>query len=145
MLSTYLDTGKIMIDLHVKTYHEMLQKMIDKSVEQDHAGLLAQVLEREQLMSTALGKGLAFPRVHVPSKPVTEILIGINRNGIDSRGFDLVPIYFVVLHIFSPEDDHASILAQSLHLFNDDTMRAELLQAESVDAFITRVKEWEEK
>jgi mannitol/fructose-specific phosphotransferase system IIA component (Ntr-type) len=145
MLSTYLDASKIIIDLHAKTYREALQKMIERSSCQDHTLLLAGILDREQLMSTALGKGMAFPRVHVTDKEVSEILIGINRNGIDSRGFDLVPIYFLVLHIFSPKDDHASILAQSLHLFNDDTMRAELLQVTSGDEFIRCVKEWEEK
>lgn len=145
MLSSYLDTNKIIVDLNAKTFHDAVQQLIKRSCEQNHEILLVKLLDRERLMSTALGKGVAFPRVLIPDKTLSEIIIGISKNGIDSRGFDLVPITMIVLHIFSPQDDHAAILAESLHVFNDNTMRTELLQARNGEEFVQRVREWEEK
>lgn|GEM_PF-1201730 len=143
MLSTYLDNNKIIVDLDATNYHQALEILIQKSSEKDNKALLEAIFKREKLMKTTLGKGMAFPRVHVANKDSSEIMVGISKNAIDARGFDLINIRIIVLFIFSSQDDHAAILAECLHLLNDNSMRAELLQVSNGEEFIARVREWE--
>lgn len=144
MLSPLLEEEKIILDLCAPSISNALKTMVEKSSEADKETVLARALEREKVMSTALGKGMALPRVHMPDKIKSEIIIGISPQGIDAYGFDLVPIKIIMLFLFSPNDDHASILAKSLQLLNDDTVRAELLQARSVGDLIALIRTWEE-
>lgn len=123
---------------------DALTTMVEKSSEVDKATILAKVLEREKVMSTAPGKGIALPRVHMLDKTKSEVIIGISTHGIDAYGFDLVPIKIIMFFLFSPNDDHASILAESLQMLNDDTVRAELLQVRSAGELIERIRIWEE-
>jgi mannitol/fructose-specific phosphotransferase system IIA component (Ntr-type) len=144
MLSPFIEEQKIIFDLHAHSISDALTAMVGKSSEVDKATILAKVLDRENVMSTALGKGIALPRVHLLDKTRSEVIIGISPHGINARGFDLVPIKIIILFLFSPNDDHASILAESLQILNDDTVRTELLQARSAGELIERIRVWEE-
>jgi len=143
MLGKYLQKNKVLMNVTADSVEKSLMKMLQVSDENDHARLVAQILERETLMPTSLGKGIALPRVHVENKEKTEIILALSPDGLPFRSFDQQQIKIVVLFLFSKNDDAASLLAQSLRLFNDDSLRTELVNCATEEEVIATVNKWE--
>jgi len=83
------------------------------------------LIEREQLGTTGMGKGLAIP--HLRTAAVTESVgaIGIAPKGIDFQSLDGLPTRLVVL-LLSPvkrRQEHGEILRQIARLFCDRTLQ----------------------
>lgn len=145
MLADYLDTKKIVLDLDAQDLRQALVKMLSISDEQKHDALLDDMMTRESLMSTVLGKGVAVPRIVIEGKKKTEVIIGLSKKGIDMKSFDRVPVRIVMLHLLASSDDYASILAQSLRLLNDESLRNDLLTCKNQEEIITTMRQWEEE
>ena len=91
---------------------EMSKKAKDLKIVRDHRWLYQVVVAREELVSTAVGKGVALlhPRHHHPSKiKKPSIIFGRSKEGIDFDALDNKPvnIFFMLLlhddiqHLFS--------------------------------------------
>jgi PTS system nitrogen regulatory IIA component len=143
MLGKYLQKNKVLMNVTADSVEKSLMKMLQVSDENDHARLVAQIMERETLMPTSLGKGIALPRVHVENKEKTEIILALSPDGLPFRSFDQQQIKIVVLFLFSKNDDATSLLAQSLRLFNDDSLRTELVNCATEEEVIATVNKWE--
>lgn len=64
----------------------------------DATELTAQILKREELMSTAVGKGIAIPHVRLSSVKDLVVAIGISKNGIsDFVGVDGEKVCIMVM------------------------------------------------
>ncbi len=145
MLADYLDKKKIVLGLDAQDLRQALVKMLSLSDERKHGTLLDDMMARESLMSTVLGKGVAVPRVVIDGKRKTEVIIGLSKNGMDMESFDRVPVRIVMLHLLARSDDYASILAQSLRLLNDESLRNELFTCKNQEEIITTIRKWEEE
>ncbi len=55
------------------------------------------VFEREAIMSTGLGSGIAVPHVRIPEVGVPTLGIGVSREGIDYSSLDGKPVHVMVL------------------------------------------------
>ena len=91
------------------------------------------VLEREKIMSTGVGKGIALP--HAKTSAVNEITLAfavtaqpIEYNAVDNEP---VRILFLILSAENEKTAHIKLLSRISRLMNDDTLRKELLTAES--------------
>ena len=91
---------------------EMAKKAKDLKIVRDHRWLYQVVIAREELVSTAIGDGVALlhPRHHHPSKiKKPTILFGRSKQGIDFDAIDNKPVnlFFMLLlhddvqHLFS--------------------------------------------
>lgn len=145
MLSELLDENKILIHLSAQSLPDAIRIMLEKSDEKEHETIMQAIMDRESLMSTAIGKGVALPRTIIPGKKQSEIIIGMNPEGIAAQCFDLTPTRIIVLYLLSSNDDHATILAESLRLLNDDTLRVELQKVKRGHDFIATIRKWEEE
>ena len=100
----------------------------------DPAELSTEILKREELMSTAIGLGIAIPHVRLAS--VTDLVVsaGISRKDIlDFQTLDDEPVR-IILMIAAAYDQHAYYL-QTLSFFSarlkNAKMRTALLNAKS--------------
>ena len=143
MLHEYLNKHKILMNFTADTIENGLAKMLEVSDEKDPASLVKQILNREELMPTSLGKGIALPRCHVKHKERTEIILALSPDGLPFRSFDQQQTRIIALFLFSENDDAASLLAQSLRLFNDDSLRSDLVKCTTEDEVIQNIKRWE--
>lgn len=143
MLGQYLERKKVLLNFTADTLEKGLMKMLEMSDERDRMALVKHVLDREDLMPTSLGKGVALPRIHVRDKDRSEIILALSPAGLPFRSFDQQQTRIIALFLFSANDDAASLLAQSLRLFNDDSLRTELLKCATEEEVIATVKKWE--
>ena len=69
----------------------------------DGRRLLRAILEREQIMSTGIGLGIAIPHAKIPE--VRDFVVGLGKSdaGLEFNSLDGKPVHFVVM-IAGPED-----------------------------------------
>ncbi|MCR5723924.1 MAG: PTS sugar transporter subunit IIA [Treponema sp.] len=88
--------------------------------------LVAEILKREELMSTAIGRGIAIPHVRLASVTDLVMSVGICRqNLIDFQTIDDTPVRLLIM-IAAAYNQHAYYL-QTLSYFSSKLKNAELL------------------
>ena len=107
--------------------------------------LVSGILEREDLMSTAVGRGIAIPHVRLSSVTDLVMSVGICKNDIiDFQPVDDVPVRLLIM-IAAAHNQHTYYL-QTLSYFSsklkDKPLRDALISAKTeMDAFNLLVKE----
>ena len=107
--------------------------------------LVSGILEREELMSTAVGRGIAIPHVRLSSVTDLVMSVGICKNDIiDFQPVDDVPVRLLIM-IAAAHNQHTYYL-QTLSYFSsklkDKPLRDALISAKTeMDAFNLLVKE----
>jgi len=145
MLSTYLDDRKVLLAVEERSYRELLRRMLEKSTEEDAEAIIEQILGRENIMPTILGKGIFLPRVVLREKNKSEVIIAISPTGLKFDDYGSVPASIIMLFLFAGRDDHPTILAQALRLLTDDNLRSELFLSEKPKDVIKAIRKWEEE
>jgi len=90
--------------------------------------LLSEILRREELMSTAIGRGIAIPHVRLSSVTDLVVSVGVSKcDIIDFQSLDDVPVRLLFM-IASAYNQHAYYL-QTLSFFSSRLKATELREA----------------
>jgi len=108
----------------------------------DAAALVEAIFERERIMSTGIGLGIAIPHAKIPS--VTDFVVGLGKSstGLDFNSLDAKPVHFVVM-IAGPDyqqERYLQLLARITLKLKDAGVRRRLAEAETVDALIDALR-----
>jgi fructose-specific phosphotransferase system IIA component len=116
-LRDHLSAAQV-VDLKARTKQEALVEMVDavaaSDVVTDRAALLEAVRERERILSTGIGLGIAIPHARIDAVRRFVVAIGRTAAGIDFESIDQKPVHIVVL-IAGPKDTqkpYLELLAQ---------------------------------
>lgn len=128
-ISTLIERGGVYFNLEGSNSTEVLTSLISMaslpaSVNRDN--LLKAVLERESLMPTALGNGIAIPhpRNSVLTDPGEErIVVGYPRQPVDYQALDKEPVSALFLILSADQRSHLQILSQLSFIFHDQEFR----------------------
>jgi len=99
----------------------------------DEAELEKAIFEREDIISTGIGLGIAIPHVRLKSVTGMTVAIGVIKEGIDYNSFDGEPVNIIIM-IAAPEDAHReylSVLAKIALLLKNESIRKSILEADS--------------
>ncbi len=136
-LSRFCDEGLISFELKSKNKEEVIEELVNlaskSKLVKDKNELLKAVLEREKLVTTGVGYGVAFP--HAKSKAVRGIVISFGRSdqGIDFDAMDKKSVYLFFL-IAAPEDAigaHLNVMARLSYIMKSEENREKLLKIKS--------------
>jgi PTS system nitrogen regulatory IIA component len=108
----------------------------------DGAKLLAAIHEREKIMSTGIGLGIAIPHAKIPS--VKDFVVGFAKidQGIDFNSLDAKPVHFVVM-IAGPDNQqerYLQLLARITLKLKDAGVRRRLAEARTVDDILAALR-----
>jgi len=149
-LSQLLNPQSIDVQLRSKTKREAIAELVallEKSHGLSSGGeILDRVLKREAMMSTGIGNGIAIP--HGKARAVDRLVAAcaVSKSGVDYDSVDGEPATLFIL-LVSPEDvggPHVKVLANISRLLKDENVRESLKHAESPEAFISQLREFEE-
>lgn len=111
-LESHLDATRV-IDLEATTKDAALVELVSAVGSSDAVespdDLLTAVREREKLLSTGIGLGIAIPHARIASVNEFVVAVGRRRAGIDFGSIDGKPVQIVVL-IAGPQDAQKSYL-----------------------------------
>jgi len=141
-----LSTDRI-IDLEGTTKEEILKEMIEvmsKAPEvTDQQAFLEAILEREKIMSTGIGIGIAVPHVKIPA--VTDFVIALGRTpkGVDFDSLDGKPVHLVIMIGASDKqkDQFLRVLAKVSLLFKEESFRKAVLNASGAEEIMELLDE----
>jgi nitrogen PTS system EIIA component len=118
-LSRLINETTIIMDLisNEKTgvLEELSNSAWNNNLISDKENLLKQLIHREKLISTSIGKGVAIPHLRKPSGKVIyepRIIIGVSQGGVDFGSHDGEPTYIFFLILSDSEVVHLRILSK---------------------------------
>lgn len=95
------------------------------------------VLDREKLSPTALGYGVAFP--HARTQQVKQIVVAVGRSKegvLFEQAGQRVHLLFVIGTPLDKVPEYLSVVGRLVRLLKDETVRAKLLEAATVEEFL---------
>lgn len=100
------------------TKDEALEHMVDAilstHVVEDREVFRKAVYERESVMSTGIGSGVAIPHVRIPEVKRPTIGLGVSRQGVPFETLDDAPVHVIVLFAMpsGSQREYLGLLAQ---------------------------------
>jgi len=144
-LSKFCDENLVVFDMKAESKGVAIEELVDlaasSNMVKDRDSLLADVLEREELVTTGVGYGVAFP--HAKTRSVKGIVIAFGRSarGIDFDAMDHQPVRLFFL-IAAPEDAigaHLNVMARLSFLMKSAENRQLLEEATSPGDVLTLI------
>ncbi len=118
---------------------ELVETLAAAGLADDPGELLGSALEREGLMSTGIGKGVAIPHGRARGVKRMAAAFGIAREPVDFGSLDGLPvqIFFFIATPASIVSDHVRALALVSRILNREGIREQLLRAPDAAATMT--------
>jgi PTS system fructose-specific IIA component len=144
-----LSAAFIRVELPGTSKQDILDHMIeiiaDHPSVQDPVAIRAAVLEREEVMSTGVGKGLGLPHAKTAAVGATVAAFAITANPVEFGAIDNEPVRLVFLLVGTEQakSEHIKILSRISRLLNRDAFRHRLLKAKSAQEVLTAFEEGE--
>lgn len=149
LLTDLLSPERIKIPLVSTGKDELLRELVDLAATTasvaDREEVLQAVLDREAVLSTGIGHGVAIP--HGKSSSVDELVLvaAVAREGIDFEALDGQPVslFFLLVGPESAAGDHVKALSRISRLLRRETFRHRLITAVDASAFYSVLAEAE--
>lgn len=90
-------------DSQDKVLNELVRRADEAGAIEDPQQFLSSVLEREKIVSTAVGSGVAVPHAKIQKLDDFTLIIGVLSKGVDWDAHDNIPVRLVFL-ISGPDD-----------------------------------------
>ena len=136
-LSKFCEESLVSFNINATTKEAVIEELVNlaatSNMVKDRDQLMADIKEREELVTTGVGYGVAFP--HAKTKSVKGIVIAFGRSetGIEFDAMDHKPVNLFFL-IAAPEDAigaHLNVMARLSFLMKAVDNRQKLMEATS--------------
>lgn len=136
-LSKFSDENLIVFDLKASSKEAVIEELVDlinvSNMVSEKDMLLKDIKDREELVTTGIGYGVAFP--HAKTKSVKGIVIAFGRSneGIDFEAIDHKPVNLFFI-IAAPEDAigaHLNVMSRLSYLMKSEENRQTLMTVTS--------------
>lgn len=150
-LTEILSSSSVLVDLEGETKEEIIEELVDSltvgEVITDRDKVLQAVLEREKIMSTGIGDGIAIP--HGKSDAVVQLAaaLGTQKRGVDFESLDGEPAYvfFLLVSPANVSGPHIKALARISRLLKNDEFKRKLIGAPSAEEIMAIIQAEEEE
>ncbi|ARA91848.1 PTS sugar transporter subunit IIA [Rhodothermaceae bacterium RA] len=138
-----LSPRAISVGLPGATKTDVLNNLIDllqgHPLVQDLEAVRAAVFEREEMMSTGVGKGLALPHAKTAAVSGTVAAFAVTAAPVPFDAIDHLPVrlLFLLVGTEAAKSQHIKVLSRVSRLMNQEAFRERLLQAGSAEEVLT--------
>ena len=145
-----LNTKNILTEFKSENKDDVINELVELLKGDEHLTDLEEVrkcvFEREEKMSTGVGKGFAIP--HGKTNSVTDILaaFGKSETPIEYNSLDGEPVHLVFLLVGKENllAKHIKLLSRISRLMNNEEFRKRLVEAESKESILKIFEEEEQ-
>ena len=146
-----LSTNSVIVGLQGETKDEIIQELVDSLEEgkaiTDRDKVLQSVLDREKIMSTGIGDGIAIPHGKSEAVVTLSAALGTQKRGANFEALDGEPAYVFFL-LVSPANisgPHIKALARISRLLKNEDFKKRLIAASSPEDLLSVIAEEEKK
>ena len=145
LLSELLSADRVKVPLGSRTKNDVLRELVELVAAKNRADagqILASVQEREHVLSTGIGGGVAIPHGKTPYIDSLMMAAGVARDPIDFDALDGKPVqlFFLLVGPESAAGAHVKALSRISRLLRRDQLRAALVAAATPEAFLQTVR-----
>lgn len=138
-----LDKRHVFANLEVKNKREILSELVssfsDEVSDEELEAIKAAVFEREEIMSTGVGKGLAIPHGKAPGIKDNHVAFALLDPPVEYQAIDEQPVSMVFL-LAGPSAQnsmHIKMLSRISRLMNNNAFREKLKSCDSAEEIIS--------
>jgi mannitol/fructose-specific phosphotransferase system IIA component (Ntr-type) len=149
LLSELLSPGRVKVPLDSRTKPDVLRELAELVSngrgDIDANAILVAVREREGVLSTGIGGGVAIPHGKTPNVDQLMLAAGVAPEPIDFDALDGRPVglFFLLVGPESASGAHVKALSRISRLLRRDALRTALLSARTADEFLRIVRDSE--
>jgi mannitol/fructose-specific phosphotransferase system IIA component (Ntr-type) len=149
LLTELLTASRIKIPLEGHTKDDLLRELVGIVARDDEIGdeqaVLDAVRERESILSTGIGHGVAIPHGKSPSVPDLRMAAGLAPTPVDFDALDGQPValFFLLIGPESAAGPHIKALSRISRIVRRDDVRDRLIAARTADEFLQALKDAE--
>lgn len=146
-----LQPGSVHVGIDAVNKTDLLRRLINSFAGRDGVMDLRSVadaiFEREAMLSTGVGDGIALPHAKTPAVSKTLAAFATTAQPIDFDSFDGEPVRMLFMLIGPPaaSRDHIRILGRISRILQRQEVRRQLLQAQAPDDMVGILQSAEEK
>jgi fructose-specific phosphotransferase system IIA component len=150
MVAEYLPKRAIKISLNASDKRTVIAELVELLCDvyglKNKDEILESVLEREEMMSTGVGYGVAIPHTKLGLVNSPKMVAGLSGKGIDFDSIDGEPakIFFLLISPKNGSGEHVRILSELSRILNNPEAREKVLSAETDKDFLEIVKSYED-
>lgn len=148
-INQLLSPDLVRIDLPGTTKRDVIDALVDVLAGHEAVSNIEAVreaiFEREDKMSTGVGKGLGLPHAKTPAASETVAAFATTAQPVDFGAIDDAPVELLLL-LVGPEEhksQHVKILGRISRLVSRDSLRERLIEADTPETIIDTLKEGE--
>jgi len=140
-----LDAKNYIQNLHAENPNDAIiemSKILKNKISINHSDIAQAVIDREEIMSTGIGNGIAIPHAKISGISRPYLVIAKSNFGIDFNAVDgkCAHLLFMILTPFNDQQSQIQILANISTIFNDKNTRDMAFQSKSYSEFISSIK-----
>lgn len=143
-LGKLLDTDHILLDMKATEHWPAIVELVDFLAERGdipkncYNDILKALEEREALISTGIGSGVAIPHTFSDNLENVVGIFGRSKGGIEFEALDNAPVHFIILFIVPRKDYHLHLrtLAAIAKMFTNCEVRRRLATASTRDEIL---------
>ncbi|HJU89649.1 MAG TPA: PTS sugar transporter subunit IIA [Gemmatimonadaceae bacterium] len=149
LLSELLAPGRVKVPLRSRSKQDVLLELVqlvtDGRGSTDKDAVLAAVREREGVLSTGIGGGVAIPHGKSPNVNQLMLAAGVSAEPIDFDALDGRPVslFFLLVGPESAAGAHVKALSRISRLLRREPLRTSLQAARDADEFLRIVRDSE--
>jgi len=135
-LTRMITPDRVVSDIRPGTKRDILHKMVEAGVPFESRTardtFLGELLLREEVVSTAIGNGVAFPHAREPGGfPISEprVVLGICPQGADFGALDGMPTYVLAMPLANSEVEHLRVMAKLALVFRQKGVAQKVIAA----------------
>ena len=144
-IAKYLNPNLILfldLDTRDEVLHTIVEALQQSGKLEDPNSFFQAILDRERIVSTGIGMGVAIPHAKLSSYDDFFIAIAILQKGVDWNALDGAPVKLIFL-IGGPDDkqtEYLQILSRLTFALKDEERRKKMLTLNSPTAIIDLLK-----
>ena len=146
-----LSSETTIVGLEGNSKEEIIEELVDcldaSNAISDRDKVLQAVVEREKIMSTGIGDGIAIP--HGKSDAVQRLVaaLGTHRRGVDFEALDGEPafVFFLLVSPANVSGPHIKALARISRLLKNDEFKKSLIEASAPEEVLEAIAEEEKQ
>lgn len=127
------------------TIKELINVLMNKNSITNEKSIFQAVLDREKIMTTGVGNGIAIPHCKHTDSPDFAVALGINKDGLEFESIDKKPVKIVFL-LVGPENNpglHIKLLSRISRLMSNEELRQQLIESKDADEALNFIEEEE--
>lgn len=129
----------------VSVIKELLSLLSEKQSIENKENILKAILDREAIMTTGVGNGVAIPHCKIANLSNFIMALGIHKEGIDFQSLDGEPAQIIFL-LVGPEDKpgtHIRLLSRVSRILSKADVRERMIKSDAADVIFQHLAEEE--